>query len=98
MLYKNNDSVIPLIDLADRSGARVRCRREDFLFFSSPVVEDIRSIIRVILDPKDDDSFMKMYYKAGGLYINKATAESWRPSVAAGRHNKNCRAYARRQR
>ncbi len=84
VLYKNNDSVIPLIDLADRSGARVRCRREDFLFFSSPVVEDIRSIIRVILDPKDADSFMKMYYKAGGLYINKATAESWRPSVAKG--------------
>ena len=82
VLYKNNDSVIPLIDLADRSGARVRCRREDFLFFSSPVVEDIRSIIRVILDPKDADSFMKMYYKVGGLYINKSVAESWRASVA----------------
>ncbi len=82
VLYKNNDSVIPLIDLADRSGARVRCRREDFLFFSSPVVEDIRSIIRVILDPNDAESFMKMYYKAGGLYINKAVAESWQQSVA----------------
>ena len=82
VLYKNNDSVIPLIDLADRSGARVRCRREDFLFFSSPVVEDIRSIVRIIIDPRDVESFMKMYYKAGGLYINKAVAESWRPSVA----------------
>lgn len=82
VLYKNNDSVIPLIDLADRSGARIRCRREDFLFFSSPVVEDIRSIVRVILDPKDAESFMKMYYKAGGLYISKSIAESWRQSVA----------------
>ncbi len=82
VLYKNNDSVIPLIDLADRSGARIKCRREDFLFFSSPVVEDIRSIIRVILDPNDAESFMKMYYKAGGLYINKAVAESWQQSVA----------------
>lgn len=82
VLYKNNDSVIPLIDLAERRGARVRCRREDFLFFSSPVVEDIRSIIRVIIDPKDAESFMNMYYKAGGLYINKAAAEAWRPEVA----------------
>ncbi len=82
VLYKNNDSVIPLIDLADRSGARIRCRREDFLFFSSPVVEDIRSIIRVILDPNDAESFMKMYYKAGGLYISKSIAESWKQSVA----------------
>lgn len=81
VLYKNNDSVIPLIDLADRSGLRIRCRREDFMFFSSPVVEDIRSIIRIILNQRDVESFMRMYYKAGGLYINKAAAESWKSDI-----------------
>lgn len=78
VLYKNNDSVIPLIDIFERRGAGAVCRREDFLFFSSPVTEDIRSILKVIVDPFDFESFMNMYYKAGGLYINKATAESWK--------------------
>lgn len=83
ILYKNNDSVIPLIDIFERRGARAVCRNEDFLFFSSPVAEDMRSIVRLIIDPTDGGSFMNMYYKAGGLYINKATAESWLAQIEA---------------
>lgn len=83
VLYKNNDSVIPLIDSFERRGAQAVCRNEDFLFFSSPVAEDMRSIVRLIIDPTDGESFMNMYYKAGGLYINKATAESWLAQIEA---------------
>lgn len=65
VLYRDNDSALPLIDQLDRSGIPYRCRQVESLFFSSRVVRDITDIIRFALDPKDGDLFLNIYYKLG---------------------------------
>ncbi|MEE1333512.1 MAG: ATP-dependent helicase, partial [Erysipelotrichaceae bacterium] len=45
VLYRNNDSAIPLIDMLNKNGISFYMRANDALFFSSRIVNDIRDII-----------------------------------------------------
>ena len=65
VLYRDNDSALPLIDLLDREGLSYRCRQAESLFFTSRVVRDITDIIRFALDPEDGALFLDIYYKLG---------------------------------
>src|SRR5699024_9451574 len=47
VLYRNNDSALPLIDLMSRAGIRYRCRQFDSAFFTHRVVRDVCDIIRL---------------------------------------------------
>lgn len=82
VLYRDNDSALPLIDLLQRKGIPFRCRQMDATFFSNRVVRDITDVIRLARDPMDDALFMRLYYKfcAG---ISKSAAEN-----AVHRHDK----------
>ena len=73
VLYRDNDSALPLIDLLDREGIPYRCRQVDSVFFSSRTVRDLTDIIRFAQDPMDGERFLNIYYKmkAG---ISKAAA------------------------
>lgn len=46
VLYRNNDSALPLIDRMDRAGIPYRCRQFDSSFFTHRIVRDITDIIR----------------------------------------------------
>lgn len=73
VLYRDNDSALPLIDQLDRAGIPYRCRQAESLFFSSRVVRDITDIIRFALDPGDGALFLNIYYKLGaGISRNLA--------------------------
>lgn len=76
VLYRDNDSALPLIDLLDRQGIAYRCRHVDSLFFTSRIVRDIRDIIRFAQDPMDGDRFMNIYYKLGAGISRIAAQES----------------------
>ena len=65
ILYRDNDSAIPLIDLFDRQKIKYRSRGVDSTFFTNPVVRDILDIIRFAEDPTDADAFLSVYYKFG---------------------------------
>lgn len=65
VLYRNNDSAIPLIDMLERSGLPYNCRQFDEAFFSHKIISDVTDIIRFSYDPMDDASFMRIYYKLG---------------------------------
>lgn len=65
ILYRNNDSALPLIDLFERNGIPYNCRSFDASFFSHRVINDIRAIARFAEDPLDAESFMQIYYKFG---------------------------------
>lgn len=65
VLYRDNDSALPLIDLLDRAGISYRCRQVESLFFTSRVVRDITDIIRFALNPEDGALFLNIYYKLG---------------------------------
>lgn len=73
VLYKNNDSVIPLVDRLDRAGIPYRIKNAELLFFTNRIVTDILDIIRFSQNPYDTELFMKIYYKMN-LYLTKTEA------------------------
>ena len=73
VLYRDNDSAIPLIDLMNRKGIPYRCRQVDSLFFSNRVVRDITDIIRLAMHQDDGERFLTLYYKLGAG-ISRAVA------------------------
>ena len=74
VLYRDNDSALPLIDRLDREGLPYRCRQVESLFFTNRVVRDITDIIRFALDPNDGAVFLNIYYKLGAG-ISRALAQ-----------------------
>lgn len=65
VLFRNNDSAVPLIDMLERKGIRYNCRRFDEVFFSHRVVVDISDIIGFAYEPTDTERFARIYYKLG---------------------------------
>lgn len=75
ILYRDNDSSIPLVDLLDRAGIDYKMRNAELLFFKNRVVQDIVSIIKLALNSRDTDSFMSIYYKVG-TFLRKVDASN----------------------
>lgn len=75
VLYRDNDSALPLIDLLERSGIPYRVRQVNSAFFTNRIVKDISDIICLALDPRNEESFMNVYYKMGAG-ISRALAEN----------------------
>lgn len=65
VLYRNNDSVIPLIDLLSRCGIPYKHRGAETLFFATPVVSDVIDLINLSEDTRRSDEFLRVYYKIG---------------------------------
>lgn len=63
VLYRDNDSAIPIIDLLNRQGTDYRCRQMESSFFNHRVVRDITDIIRFAYDPTNAECFLRIYYK-----------------------------------
>ena len=74
VLYRDNDSALPLIDLLEREKIPYRCRQMDDTFFTHRIVRDITDIIHFARDPMDGDIFLRIYYKLGSG-ISKVAAE-----------------------
>lgn len=74
VLYRDNESVIPLVDQLERQGIPFRIKQADLGFFTHRVVTDITNIMRFALDPRDPELFMRIYYKCQ-TYLKKAEAE-----------------------
>ena len=73
ILYRNNESALPLIDCMERQGIPYRIKNKDMAFFSHPIVNDIRDYISLALNPFDGEAFLRIYYKMGAG-ISKAVA------------------------
>lgn len=65
VLYKNNESSIPLVDLFLREGISYQCREYGASFFTSTVVRDVLAFFRLAVDPSDVEAFSQIYYKLG---------------------------------
>lgn len=74
VLYRNNESALPVIDLLEREGIPYRCRQFDSSFFSNRIVQDITDIIHFSFDPTDGALFLRVYYKLNAG-ISKVSAE-----------------------
>ncbi len=76
VLYRDNDSVLPLLDLLDRAGLPYRCRQVESLFFTHRIVRDMTDIIHLAQDPADGEGFLNVYYKLGAGISRRLALEA----------------------
>lgn len=74
VLYRENESAIPLVDRLERNHTPYRIKGNDMSFFTNRVVVDIVSIMQFALNPYDTDLFMRIYYKCR-IFLKKEQAE-----------------------
>lgn len=65
ILFRNNESALPLVDIFESNGIDYYMREHDSTFFSHFVVRDIRAFIELSINPCDIDLFETIYYKVG---------------------------------
>ena len=70
ILYRNNESAVPIIDLFERNNIGYRARGLECMFFNCTAILDITAIMRLALNPSDKEIFEKVYYKLN-LYLKK---------------------------
>lgn len=73
VLYRNNESALPMIDILEKFGVPYRVKALDTAFFTSRTVQDITNIVRFANDNCDTDAFMQIYYKVN-THLSKAAA------------------------
>lgn len=73
ILYRNNDTALPIIDELDRRGIQYQAKGVDGLFFTSKIVSDVRTFFKLVKHPDDKDAFLHLYYKIG-VFMKRATA------------------------
>ena len=71
VLYRNNDSALPLIDLLEQKGIPYACRQRESFFFTSPLVRDITDMLEFAFDDGNKELFLRFYYKLD-LKLKKA--------------------------
>ncbi len=75
VLYRDNESVLPLVDLCLRENVPYRIKSADMAFFTHRVVVDVVNMLRFCLGPYDPELFMKIYFKFQ-TFLRKPDAEN----------------------
>lgn len=85
VLYRNNASAIPLMDLFLRENIPyIRLKDAGENFFTSKVTQDIVYFLRFALNPSDAEAFMQIYYKCGYGFRQQAAVWSCRKAKQKG--------------
>lgn len=74
VLYRDNESALPLVDLLERNGIPYRIKNMDLGFFTHRTITDISNIIRFAFEPDNAELFMLIYYKLK-TYLSKTLAQ-----------------------
>ncbi|AEV67196.1 ATP-dependent helicase [Acetivibrio clariflavus] len=74
ILYRNNLSSIVIADKLNREGIPFRIKQNRLTFFNHWVVQDVVAFLKFGMDPKDVESFSRIYYKMN-RYISKVMLE-----------------------
>jgi len=85
ILFRNNDSALPLIDLFERNSISYNCKNIDGVFFTHRIVTDILDIIRFAYEPINSELFMRIYYKFDAKISKKAATEAIERSQGSGK-------------
>lgn len=73
VLYRNNESALPFIDILEKYNIPYRIKALDTAFFTCRTVQDITNIIRFANNTCDTEAFMQIYYKIN-THLSKAAA------------------------
>lgn len=71
VLFRNNDSALPLINLLEQEGISYSCRQREGFFFTSPIVRDLTDMLEFAFDNSNREQFLRFYYKLD-LKVKKA--------------------------
>ena len=63
ILYRNNDSSIPIIYKFRKEGIVCRWKDNEPIFFTNPTVSMVVDILNLVLSPADGERFLRLYYK-----------------------------------
>ena len=74
VIYRDNDSAIPLIDLLTKNSLPYRCPKKEFRFFTNKIVLDVVAFMKLHQNPRDVESFQRICYKSD-FYLDKKTVE-----------------------
>ena len=74
VLYRDNESILPLVDLLERENVPYRIKNSDMSFFTHRVVVDVVNMLKFALSPSDAELFMKIYFKFQ-TFLRKSDAE-----------------------
>ncbi len=74
VLYRDNESALPLIDQLERQQVPYRIKSADMAFFTHRVVTDVTNIMRFALNPYDTELFLRIYFKCQ-TYLKKNQAQ-----------------------
>jgi DNA helicase-2/ATP-dependent DNA helicase PcrA len=64
IIYRENDSMIPLANLCLKHGLPFKAKGLNLHFFTNKVVQDIANFMRLGKSPIDEVAFMRTYYKS----------------------------------
>ena len=72
VLYRDSESAIPLIDLLLRQDIPFRLLRSNTTFFTNKTILDVKAFLRLALNGRDYDAFMRIYHKYRGGFDKKS--------------------------
>lgn len=75
ILCRENESLVPFVDLLDRRKIPFAIKGADISFFTGRIASDVTSIMEFAKNPDDTGLFMRIYYKCR-LYLKKNEAET----------------------
>ena len=69
ILYRDNDSIVPLVDLFLRQGIPYRIRKNGEIgLFSSRETIEVLSYLKLLIDPYDAEAFLRIYFRTGCFF------------------------------
>lgn len=72
ILFRDNDSVVPLVDLFLRRGIPYRIRKNGEIgLFTSKDITEVVSYLKLLVNPYDAEEFLKIYYRTGCFFTRQ---------------------------
>ena len=85
VLFRNNESALPLVDLCERRGVPYRFKKADLTFFTHKIVLDAVDFLRFAYEPTNGERFLRIYYKFGLALSRQRALAACGASARSGR-------------
>lgn len=85
VLFRNNESALPLVDLCERRGVPYRFKKADLTFFTHKIVLDAMDFLRFAYEPANGERFLRLYYKFGLALSRQRALAACGASARTGR-------------
>ena len=85
VLFRNNESALPLVDLCERRSVPYRFKKADLTFFTHKIVLDAVDFLRFAYEPANGERFLRLYYKFGLALSRQRALAACEASARTGR-------------